>query len=137
MDAIKIDDDIVAWSKQQADALRRRASNELDWDTLASEIEDIGMGALEAIEGLLYQALSHQLKIMAWPQARDVQHWHHEYLNFLGQARLRYRPAWRQKIDLAKIYEAALRHQPETMYGALPQPLPDTCPWTLEELLEH
>ena len=33
-------DDIVLWCEQQADALRRRASNQLDWKNLAEEIEE-------------------------------------------------------------------------------------------------
>ena len=31
--------DIVAWAEQQADALRRRAANEIDWENVAEEIE--------------------------------------------------------------------------------------------------
>lgn len=129
------DSDILLWSERQAELLRRRAANELDWDNLATEVEDIGMGALQAVEGLLYQALIHRLKIMCWPDARDAQRWQHDYLNFLGQARMHYRPAWQNRIDLPRIYDAARRHLPETMYGAAPNPVPDTCPWTLAELL--
>jgi hypothetical protein len=32
------DTDIVLWSERQADALRRRASNEIDWNNVAEEI---------------------------------------------------------------------------------------------------
>jgi hypothetical protein len=128
--------DIVAWSERQADALRRRAGNELDWDNLAAEVEDIGMGALQAVEGLLFQALAHRLKFMCWPDARDAERWQHDALNFLGQAQLHYRRAWHDRIDLQRIYESARRSLPETMYGAAPRPRPHLCPWTIEELLE-
>jgi Domain of unknown function DUF29 len=30
------------WAEQQADVLRRRAANEVDWDNIAEEIEDLG-----------------------------------------------------------------------------------------------
>ena len=36
------DVDVNEWTKEQADALRRRAANELDWDNLAEEIEFLG-----------------------------------------------------------------------------------------------
>ena len=36
------DEDIVTWSEQQAELLRRRSANALDWDHLAEEIEDVG-----------------------------------------------------------------------------------------------
>lgn len=32
-------DDVVLWCERQADALRRRAAHELDWDNLAGRIE--------------------------------------------------------------------------------------------------
>ena len=42
--------DLYAWTKEQADALRRRASNALDWDNLAEEIEILGTSNLDQIE---------------------------------------------------------------------------------------
>jgi hypothetical protein len=41
----------------------------------------------------------------------------------------------RQRLDLALIYRQALRAVPATMDGQPPQPLPDACPATLDELL--
>jgi len=32
------DEDILTWSEQQAELLRRRSANALDWDNLAEEI---------------------------------------------------------------------------------------------------
>ena len=42
--------DLYEWTKAQADALRRRASNELDWDNLAEEIETLGRSNRHQIE---------------------------------------------------------------------------------------
>jgi hypothetical protein len=36
------EDDILLWSEHQAEALRRRATNEIDWENVAEEIEAIG-----------------------------------------------------------------------------------------------
>ena len=116
------DADIVSWSEQQAALLRQRAGNELDWDALAIEIEEVGMGALQQVEGLLYQAIAHWLKAYCWPEARDVERWRHDYLNFLGQAETHCKAAWRVRIDLARIYETALRPLPPKMYGGPPAP---------------
>ena len=38
--------DLYEWTKEQADALRRRASNALDWDNLAEEIESLAIDFL-------------------------------------------------------------------------------------------
>jgi len=36
------DADILLWSERQANALRRRAVNEIDWENIAEEIADLG-----------------------------------------------------------------------------------------------
>jgi hypothetical protein len=36
------DQDFFAWTQTQADALRRRSANELDWDNLVEEIDSMG-----------------------------------------------------------------------------------------------
>jgi hypothetical protein len=72
------DTDILLWSEQQADLLRRRAAGEpvndaeLDWPHIAEEIESVGSEQRHAVESLLLQALLHQLKAEAWPLSRDM-----------------------------------------------------------------
>ena len=34
--------DTVLWAEHQADALRRHAHNEIDWENVAKEIGDLG-----------------------------------------------------------------------------------------------
>ena len=72
------DADILLWSEQQAELLRSRAVNALDWDNLAEEIVDVGRSELRAVASHLVQALLHDLKAEAWPLARDVPHWRAE-----------------------------------------------------------
>jgi hypothetical protein len=43
----------------------------------------------------------------------------------------------RQRLDLAKLYTRALRAMPETIDGQPPLPVPETCPMTLDELLDE
>jgi hypothetical protein len=43
------DADILLWSEQQAEFLRRRAANALDWDNLVEEIEAVGRNELHAV----------------------------------------------------------------------------------------
>ena len=54
--------DLYEWTKAQADALRRRASNELDWGNLAEEIESLGSSNLDQIESRLENLILHLLK---------------------------------------------------------------------------
>jgi hypothetical protein len=132
--------DILVWSEQQADLLRRlahgeRVNDQLDWEHLIEEVESVGSEQLHAVESLLFQALVHMLKAQGWPLARDVENWRADARGFRAQAANRFAPSMRQRLDLARIYRQALRAVPATMDGQPPQPLPDACPATLDELL--
>ncbi len=134
------DQDILVWSERQADLLRRldagQPTNERpDWSNIIEEIEDVGRSELHAVESLLAQALRHFLKAEAWPASRDASTWRSDSIDFRAQARRRYTPSMRQRIDLAEIYADALEALPEFMDDIAPGPLPAPCPFTLDELL--
>ena len=131
------DADILVWSEQQAEALRRRAANEIDWENVAEEIETVGRNELRAVTSHLLMALLHDLKAEAWPLSRDVDHWRAEARIQRGQARDAYTPSMAQRIDIAKLYRDACRGLPATMDGVPPLPVPQTCPVTLAELLSE
>ncbi len=134
------DTDIVVWSEHQADLLRRlatgeRVNDQIDWENVAEEIESVGNEQRHAVESLLVQALLHMLKAAAWPLSREVPHWQAESRLFRGQARRRFVPSMRQRVDLEGIYADSLRGLPDTIDGQPPLPVPATCTVTLDELL--
>ena len=55
------DTDVLSWSEQQAELLRRAARGErvngLDWPNLIEEIEAVGRSEVRAVVSLLEQAL--------------------------------------------------------------------------------
>jgi hypothetical protein len=56
------DDDLLLWSERQAALLRRMAAGErvndqVDWENVAEEIEDVGRSSLRACRSQLLQAL--------------------------------------------------------------------------------
>jgi Domain of unknown function DUF29 len=134
-------DDILTWSEQQAELLRRRAAGELineadiDWPNLAEEIEDVGRSSLRVVRSHLLQALLHDLKAEAWPRSHDVPHWRAEARLHRDLARDDYVASMATKIDMAKLYRQALRALPETMDDQLPLPVPEACPVTLGEMV--
>ncbi len=135
------EDDILLWSEQQADLLRRRAAGELvneaelDWPNIAEEIESVGRSELRSVELHVVQALLHDLKAGAWPLSRDVPHWRAEARGHRAEARRAFAPSMHRKIDIAELYRDALRRMPDAMDGQTPAPVPQICPVTLEELL--
>ena len=90
---------------------------------------------MHAVSSLVIKALIHLLKIKAWPDAVDSEHWQEEFTRFHGDAADRFTPSMRRRIDIAKLYEKAPRRMPKSYYGIAPAPLPRSCPVTLEELL--
>ncbi len=135
------DTDILLWSERQAELLRRRVAGELsndhdlDWPNIAEEIEDLGRSQLHSVELLLVQALRHMLKAEAWPLSVDAPSWRADAIDFRRQARRRFVPSMRQRIDVAGLYVDALAALPETIDGQPPLPVQATCPVTLDELL--
>ncbi len=134
------DVDVLEWSEHQARLLRQHAAGEAgneapDWTNIIEEIESVGSEQLHSVESLLIQAILHMLKAEAWPLSRDVPHWRAEARGFRRDARRRFAPSMRRRIDLADLYADALDRLPETMDGLQPLPVPQVCPVTLDELL--
>src|SRR5690349_20946353 len=133
--------DIVTWSRQQAERLRRHVAgervNDLDWPHVIEEIEDLGNSEIAAVRSLLGQAMVHALKKARWPESPAVNHWRNEALTFLDQARDRYRPSMAQAIDAAGIFAKA-KNLVLTMTGDSPaQPLPERTDLTLDRLMDE
>jgi hypothetical protein len=64
------DTDLYEWTRAQADALRRRAANEIDWDNVAEEIESLGRNDRRQIEHRLENLILHLIK---WKYQSDWQ----------------------------------------------------------------
>lgn len=62
------DTDLHAWSQRQAELLRRRAANELDWDNIAEEIEGVGASEKHQIKSRLEVLCHHLLKWRYQPE---------------------------------------------------------------------
>jgi len=136
------DTDILTWSEQQADLLRRLSNGEavnteIDWHNLIEEVSDVGINALRACRSLLRQALRHMLRAESWPLSRDAPTWRSDAIDFRRQAKDAFTPSMRRKIDVAGLYRDALDAMPETIDGQPPLPVPTECPVTLDTLLEH
>ena len=135
------DRDILAWSEHQSALLRRVARgerlNDVDWDHVVEEIEDVGLSELNAVRSYLRQMLVHLLKLYGWAESTARDHWRMELSGFQADASQRFAPSMRQRIDVAELYRRA-RKQLVAMRvdNKLPRPLPDHCPFSLDDLLE-
>jgi hypothetical protein len=137
------DHDILSWSRHQADLLRRVARgervNEVDWEHVIEEIEDAGLAQLNAVQSYLRLMLVHLLKVHGWPESPAAGQWRGGIMSFQADAAQRFAPSMRQKIDPDRLYHLAREQVSAASYdGRGPLPSPETCPFTLDQLLtEH
>lgn len=132
--------DALAWSEHQAGLLRRVSRgervNEVDWEHVIEEIEDVGLSQLNAVQSYLRLMLAHLLKVRCWPESPSTGHWRGEIVSFQKDAAQRFAPSMRQRIDVDRLYRAAQEQVTAATYdGREPLPSPDTCPFTLDQLL--
>jgi Domain of unknown function DUF29 len=129
------EDDIATWAARQADLLRRRVSNELDWDHLAEEIEDVAQRQKDQIESRLAVACEHLLKWEFQPARRS-----NSWRGSIVEARNRIARVQRRVPSLEPYPAAVLadayrdgREKAAAETGLLG--LPEACPWTIEQVL--
>jgi hypothetical protein len=63
--------DFYAWTQAQADALRRRSVNELDWENLFEEVESMGKQQRSELHSHFVILLQHLLKWRFQPARRS------------------------------------------------------------------
>jgi hypothetical protein len=131
------DTDSAAWAEQQADALRRRAANEIDWENVAEEIESLARSDRREIRSRLVVICEHLLKWSYQPDHRSgswrgsVVEARDQIANLIQESpSLGDYPA----VVLLQAYRPAQR-KAEAETGLLG--LPETCPWTIEQVLDH
>ena len=69
-DPAAYDVDFHAWTRRQADRLRARAHNDIDWENVAEEIESLGRSERREIESRLDVLVLHLLKWQFQPEKR-------------------------------------------------------------------
>jgi hypothetical protein len=133
---MKYDDDLYQWTIDQADALRRRAINELDFDNLAEEIESVGRSERREIRSRLEILLIHLLKWRYQPEKQSA-----SWRASISEAQRRIEdvladnPSLRSfpAEALANAYRLAILNEAirrlELMH------LPEACPWAIEDVL--
>jgi len=137
--------DFYAWTKIQADRLRRlqaeRPNLDLDLPHLAEEVEDLGKSERNALRSHLRRIIEHCLKL-EWSPATDP---HGSWRRSISEARLeiegRMTATLRHDMinDLPRLYDGAreLAHDALTEHGEIEAAaaLPAANPYSLDDLL--
>ena len=106
--------DILAWSEQQAGALRelsgrRDLPNALDLAHVLEEIEDLGLSELNAVKSFIRLILRHAVKCVLDSEAQTVRNWRVEINNWQGDLEDRISPSMHRRIDMDALWDRAVR----------------------------
>ena len=138
------DEDILLWSEQQADLLRRLARGErvndaIDWENLIEEVDDVGRSEFNRVASLLEVGLTYLLLVHAAPGPDPVAHWRVEARAALAGAARRFSPSMGPRLDLGELWALALANVRDKLAaeGGPAAPLPATCPFAVEDLTKR
>lgn len=131
------DIDFYVWTQAQAKALRVKAWDVLDIEHLAAEIEDLGKEQRHALASHLRLLLLHLLE-WAYQAERRGESWRHSINNARAEidGRLAMSPSLRRDLPTFLGWacpRARCAAADET--GLARTTFPETCPWSLEQLL--
>ena len=131
--------DFYAWTKTQAALLQAEEFENLDLPNLIEELEAMGTSQRNEVISRLKVLLMHLLKWQfqadhrsrSWHNTINVQRWDLE-------AVLEDNPSLQRELPqcIAKAYPRARREALQET-GLLRSPWPDTCPWTIEQILDE
>lgn len=130
------DRDYYQWLGQTVEKLRLKRFNEVDWDHLIEEIEDIGKSQRRALESYFTRLLEHLLKLAYWESEKpnSGNHWAAEIVNFRYQIQKRLEDSPSLKPSLATIYQESLIVAKKSVSKLFP--LPNDANISLEQALD-
>lgn len=141
------EEDFVAWTEDQAAALRRlaelRPNDELDLEHLSEEVENLGAARRKAVRSQVRRILEHFLKLGHSPTAEPRAGWYESILDARNELRDDLTPTLRRDLEtsLPMLYEQARRDAATRLrlHGetAAADALPATCPHTLGQVLDE
>ena len=133
------DRDLHGWAHEQAQALRARSANEVDWENVAEEIESLGKQEAAQLESRLEVLILHLLK-WAYQPERQGRSWR----NTIREQRRRIARHLGRNPSLAPLrdeifadaYQDARFSASKEITGE-PDPdlFPDTAPFGIEQAL--
>jgi hypothetical protein len=105
--------DFYVWTQEQAKALRARGrgDNQIDWDTLAEEVEDLGAAQRNAVMSLATRIIQH-LYYLAWTRFDEPKGgWKGEIVTFRADLERSITPTIRRQAeaDLEKLHAIAAK----------------------------
>jgi hypothetical protein len=136
---IRYEDDLLAWTQEQAALLRAHAVDDIDWENLAEEIESMGRRDRRELKSRLTVILLHLLKWQAQPDQRGT-NWRKTLRTQRREIRdlLQQSPSLRREVPglLRDAYPDAVKDAVDET-GLRADAFPAACPYTPDDVLDE
>ena len=139
MGAVAYDQDLYSWSLEQAKFLRERRFDQIDWEHIIEEIEDMSKSEKRALESFLETLLMHLLKWQYQPFYIGKRSWAATIVE--QRKRLKWHlednPGLKSKLSAAivRAYDLA-KAGAEKETGIPSYTFPEICPWEYEQFMD-
>jgi len=136
------EDDFYAWTKQQAEIIRRLpvADNRFDRDRVAEEIADLGKSERDAVRSQVRRIIEHFLKLQYSPASAPRRDWRAMIVDARAELADKLTSTLRRhaREHLPRLYSVARRKAvlalEEFGEAAATAHIPQNCPYTLTEI---
>jgi hypothetical protein len=131
--------DFYAWTQEQAEKLRARAHNDIDWENAAEEIDSVGRSQKHEIRNRMKVLIQHLLKWQFQPAGRS-----NSWQSSISEQRTHISGIISDSPSLASFpLEAAAWAFPHARRAMLIETrlasadVPTSCPYTVAEMLDE
>jgi hypothetical protein len=139
--AVSVETDHHRWALETARSIRERRFDDINWDRVAEELQDLGLSQEHKLESHLAQLIYHLLKIEFQPD-RHGRSWdltvraQRNSIRRLLEKQPSLKPLLLDQQFLAGAYDNALALSgPENLPDAVVAQFPEQCPYTVDTLL--
>lgn len=130
------DRDFNLWVEATKCAIANRDFENMDWDNLFDEVDDMGKSEKRSLESYLERLIAHILKLQYWDaeRERNYKHWKVEVINFRQRLKrlLKQNPSFNRL--LVEIYPEIFQNAINAWQVEFEIPQ-DTCLIELEQIL--
>jgi hypothetical protein len=134
------DQDFYAWAKAQADLLRAGRFDELDFEHLIEEVDDLGESLKRSLRSRIRTIIEHLLKLEHSPARAPRGGWYDAILAQRSDLMDELTASIRREVEptLPDLYVRARQNAATSLrkHGehAAADALPGTCPYTLDQI---
>ena len=131
------DKDVYGWAIHTAQLLRDKKMNEVDFDGIVEELEEMGISNKHAMISRLALIISHLLKWQFQPNMRGHS-WKYTIREHRDEGKIHWEdnPSLKNKLDeiMVKAYKKALT-KAISQTGLEEKTFPTECPYTFDQIM--